>query len=196
MSYVIPVGEAEHEPVSLVDARLHLRIDAEEGAEDREDSLIETLILAARQAAEQFTGRLFAGGLYEMRADAFAACMLFPVAPVGEIVSVGYVDEAGALQTLDVAQYALHAHPDHPALLLVPGTSMPALNWAPGSVRVQFKGGYSEDNPVPAAVIAAIKLTIGHLYANREAVITGTISTEIPQGVQSLLWPYRRGLGV
>lgn len=196
MSYVIPVGEAEHEPVSLADARLHLRIAAEEGAEDFEDTLVESLIRAARQAAEQFTGRLFAGGLYEMRVDAFASCMPIPVAPVGEIVSVEYVDEAGALQALGAGQYALHAHPDHPALLLVPGAALPALHWAPGSVRVKFAGGYGEGSPAPAPVVAAIKLTIGHLYANREAVVVGVSVADLAQGVQSLLWPYRRGLGV
>lgn len=196
MSYVIPVGEAEHEPVSLADARLQVRIAAEDGAEDFEDSLVETLVLAARKAAEEFTGRLFAGGLYEMRADKLSACMLFPVAPVSEIVKVEYVDDTGAVQELGADQYALHAHPDHPALLLVPGAAMPALHWMPGSVRVRFKGGYAKDDPDLAMAIAAMKLTIGHLYANREAVVVGVSVADLSQGVQSLLWPYRRGLGV
>lgn len=46
------------------------------------------------------------------------------------------------------------------------------------------------------AIRAAILLLIGHLFANREAVVTGTIATQVPMGVHALLWPYRIGLGV
>jgi len=45
------------------------------------------------------------------------------------------------------------------------------------------------------AIRAAVLLTLGHLYANRENVITGTVS-EMKEGTRSLLWPYRVGLGV
>lgn len=43
---------------------------------------------------------------------------------------------------------------------------------------------------VNPAIHAAILLMIGHLYAERENV------EEIPRGVQSLLMPYRRNMGV
>jgi len=49
----------------------------------------------------------------------------------------------------------------------------------------------SYDLPLPAAVSAAILLMAGHLYANREAVVTGTISTDLPLSVQFLIAPYR-----
>lgn len=37
----------------------------------------------------------------------------------------------------------------------------------------------------------AILLLVGHWYANREAVVTGTISTVVPLAVERLLW-YRK----
>jgi predicted HD phosphohydrolase len=46
------------------------------------------------------------------------------------------------------------------------------------------------------AIRAAVLLTLGHLYANRENVVTGTIVSEMKEGTRSLLWPYRIGLGV
>lgn len=49
----------------------------------------------------------------------------------------------------------------------------------------------SYELPLPPAVTAAILLLAGHLYANREAVVTGTISTALPMSVQFLLAPYR-----
>lgn len=45
--------------------------------------------------------------------------------------------------------------------------------------------------PLNAAVTAAVLLMAGHLYANREAVVVGTISAALPLSVQFLLAPYR-----
>ena len=43
---------------------------------------------------------------------------------------------------------------------------------------------------------AALLLSVGHLYGNREDVVTGTIATELPQGSRALLNFYRQGMGV
>lgn len=37
----------------------------------------------------------------------------------------------------------------------------------------------------------AVVLLVSHWYANREAVVTGTIATTVPLGVERLLW-YRK----
>ncbi|MDZ7863379.1 head-tail connector protein [Acidovorax sp.] len=49
---------------------------------------------------------------------------------------------------------------------------------------------------VNAAIKAAILLLVGHLFANREDVVTGTIASNLPMGSRVLLQPYRVGLGV
>jgi hypothetical protein len=49
---------------------------------------------------------------------------------------------------------------------------------------------------INAAITAACLLKLGHLFANREEVITGTIATELPLASQSLLMPYRIRMGV
>ncbi len=46
------------------------------------------------------------------------------------------------------------------------------------------------------SVRAACLLILGNLYANREDVVVGTISSEIPMGSRALLTPYRVGWGV
>lgn len=38
----------------------------------------------------------------------------------------------------------------------------------------------------------AVLLLVGHWYANREAVVTGTTSTAVPLAVDRLLWPRKR----
>ncbi|RRW54815.1 phage gp6-like head-tail connector protein [Pseudomonas fulva] len=47
----------------------------------------------------------------------------------------------------------------------------------------------------PASFKAALLLLIGHSYANREAIVTGTIAVELPLAVESLLWSSRDWYG-
>ncbi|MFT4172819.1 MAG: head-tail connector protein [Rhodocyclaceae bacterium] len=45
-------------------------------------------------------------------------------------------------------------------------------------------------------VQAAILLTLGALYGNREDVVIGLTVAELPRGATALLQPYRVGMGV
>lgn len=58
--------------------------------------------------------------------------------------------------------------------------------------------GSAGTNPILAnpSIKAACLLILGSLYSNREDVVIGTISSELPMGSRSLLTPYRVGLGV
>ena len=47
----------------------------------------------------------------------------------------------------------------------------------------------------PASFKSAMLLLIGHSYANREAVVVGTITAEVPMAVESLLWSSRNWSG-
>ena len=42
------------------------------------------------------------------------------------------------------------------------------------------------------SILAVVRLTLGHLYANRESVVTGVTVAELPLGMKDLLRPYRR----
>lgn len=46
------------------------------------------------------------------------------------------------------------------------------------------------------AITAACLLKLGHLYANREEVVVGVGAAALPLASQSLLMPYRIGMGV
>lgn len=59
--------------------------------------------------------------------------------------------------------------------------------------RIGIEIGEDEgQQPPTSALVAAVLLWGGHFYQNREAVVTGTISTIIPFAVDALLAPYRR----
>jgi hypothetical protein len=51
------------------------------------------------------------------------------------------------------------------------------------------------EQPVPASVKAAILLTIGDLYENRESAFVGVSRSDNPTAMR-LLYPYRVGLGI
>lgn len=46
------------------------------------------------------------------------------------------------------------------------------------------------------AIRAAMLLICGHLFANREDVVTGTIATTMPMGSRDLLRPHRKVQGL
>ena len=48
---------------------------------------------------------------------------------------------------------------------------------------------------IEPSIQSACLLKLGHLFANREEVVTGTIATELPQASKALLTPYRVGMG-
>lgn len=48
---------------------------------------------------------------------------------------------------------------------------------------------------INAAITAACLLKLGHLFANREEVVTGTTAVELPLASKSLLMPYRIRMG-
>ncbi|WP_137923948.1 head-tail connector protein [Cupriavidus sp. 2SB] len=58
--------------------------------------------------------------------------------------------------------------------------------------------GTAGDDPMVAnaEIQAAVLLTTGHLYSNREDVVVGATVAELPRGARDLLQPYRVGLGV
>jgi len=177
------------EPISLADAKAHLRVDA-----DGEDALIGLLIGSARQAAEHQLGRALIAQTWELVLDAFPAAEIeIPAAGVSAITSVKYLDSTGAEQTLDSAAYVLDAESTPAYLLPAAGYSWPSTADAVNTVRVRFTAGFGATAAdVPAAIRHWMLLHIGSGYANRESVAAGVSVAELPGRYHaSLLDPYR-----
>lgn len=179
----------ETEPMSVDEAKLHLREPA-----SSQDSLILSLIIAARDYAERFTRCAFAKQTWRLSFDAFPCngVIRLPMPPLIAVKSVKYDDLSGAEQTLDPSQYlvdlgSLPGKIDRPYMVIWPLTRCQA-----NAVRIEFDCGYG-DSPaaIPEGLKAAMKLLIGSWYENREAVNVGNIVTQIPMAVESLLWSYR-----
>lgn len=83
------------EPVSLAEAKAHLRVEVND-----ENSLIQTLITAARQYVETATRRALLQQTWDDKLDAFpCGAIVLPLSPVTSVTSITYLDTAGVSQT-------------------------------------------------------------------------------------------------
>ncbi|MEL7609497.1 MAG: head-tail connector protein [Bacillota bacterium] len=163
------------EPVSLADAKLHLRADG-----TAEDTLISNLIVAAREHCEDETRRALVEQTIEAYPQAFGDPL--PRPPMRDVLSVVYKDSSGVEHTLTAGQDYL-VDIVHERLVLPPRKSWPVFEPYPVSpITIQYTAGYDS---LPKTIRQAMLLLIGHWYVNREAV--GTVGVEIEMAVKRLL---------
>lgn len=174
------------EPITLGEARAHLRITATD-----EDWLIQAYIIAARRRAEDITNRRFITQTLDWHLDFFPGWGLeLPFGKLQSITSVKYVDTAGVQQTLDSSKYLVDAKSDPGRLTPAYGEVWPSTREQMNAVTIRFVCGYGLADAVPWEIRAAMLLMIGHLYNNREDV-TDFQSFMLPNGAEALLAPYR-----
>lgn len=175
MSLIIITPPAT-EPVSLAEARLHLKVDSTD-----DDTLITALIVAAREQAEHRTGRAMITQTLEKVLDAFPADIELPMPPAISITSVKYLDTSGVEQTLASDQYSLDSDSEPGWLTPAYGVTWPATYSAPNAVRVRYTAGYGAASDVPQSIKSWMLLAIGTLYDHRNPVIVGTIVQDLPR---------------
>lgn len=179
------ITAASESPVSLAEAKLHLRID---GTDD--DANVTSLISRATDYAEKQTGRAMVSQQWRLILDGFPCrAIRVPLPPLSSVESITYTDTDGATQTLDSADYLVNPFGLVGEVVPAYGKSWPATLAQPMSVKVEFTCGYEDAASVPAAIKAAILLTIGALDQNREASST-LQSFKLPLGVDALLSAY------
>lgn len=202
------------EPVSIAQAKVHLRVDF-----DEDDDLIEGLIIAARELCEQKMQRAIFNQTYVLSLDQFnygdwrstipverrnplrfsalweSMALRLPMPRLVSVTSITYLDNNGEQQTLDPTTYVVDSSSQ-------PGRIVPAMSltwpttdyYVPGSVKVTLVAGSFGDgvtvNNCPSAIKQAILLLVGHWYSHREAV-TEKPMANLPLAVDALLSPYR-----
>lgn len=105
--------------------------------------------------------------------------------PVTAIDAVAWLDSDGAEVVGDPEDYRVTAK----------GVMRPAIGgqWPSGvggDVVVTFAAGFS-DGEAPKSLLQAARMFMAHLFANREAVASGTIGGEVPLSVTALCTPFR-----
>ncbi len=175
------------EPITLAEAKAHLRVD-----HDEDDDLISNYITSARTQAENYLQRTLLETVWEATFTRFETALKLRKAKVTEIVTVKYLDTAGAEQTLASDKYKLKS--SYEPALLVPafGLSWPATCQDLEAVKVRYKAGYGTTaDKVPQPICQWILLQVGNLYENRETEVLGITSTLSDSFFTGLLDAYR-----
>lgn len=210
------VTPPEMAPVSLTEAKAHLRVEV-----DDDDALIEGLVKAATEHLDGWTGilgRCLVEQEWRHDFDAFARCLALPLGPVISITSITWRRPDGTLSTVASSNFSLVTDSGgRTRVRFKDGFALPTDLHESRAIAVTYKAGYETIPEVPAvppgdgdppdppgspAVPAkttvpdplkvAIMLMAGNWYEQREAVVIGTISSVLPMGVTALIAPYRR----
>lgn len=185
------------EPVTLAEAKAHLRIET--GFTD-DDTLVTSLITAARNMAERLTGRGFITQTWQYTLSSFPAYweppIRLPRGPVQSISSITYLDQAGATQTLDTSVYVFEQSQTSATISLAYNQCWPIPACQANAVTITFVVGYGDASADVAAsaedVRRAMLLMIGDLYRNRESQLVGGggLSSQENRTVAALLAPF------
>jgi uncharacterized phiE125 gp8 family phage protein len=168
--------------VSLADMKEHLRV-----THDDQDDLIGALRDAAVDMVERYTGvRLGPCAGLQWRAEGLASPVRLGAWPVTGINAIAWLDSEGAVVTGDDGGDWRVGVRD--TIMLKPGASLPS--GVAAGVVIDFDAGFTDDNR-PHALVQAVKMFAAHLFRNADAVITGTISGEVPLGFRALCNAYR-----
>lgn len=150
--------------VALADAKLHLRVDGSD-----EDALIGLYLNAAEQSAVGALDRA--------------------VYPDGAALQAAKAAAPGQLATATVAYTAAIAAAEAMADQYEQSLAIDAAERAYARARIAYRQAL-DGIAVTDTIRAAVLLITGHLYANREDVIAGSVSA-MPNGADYLLQPYK-----
>ena len=166
MAPPIRIVDSSVEPVTLDQAKRHLREDLDDTNNDDD---ISELIQAARLDAENRLQRTLIEATWRLRLDAFPPAIELPMPPILSVVAVKYLDEAGVEQTLDPQDYTLDNANEPGFIVPAYGRAWPSTRAAINAVTVDYRAGYGSDaSSVPRPIVAWIKLALADLYESRE----------------------------
>lgn len=192
---VAEVGEigfatAITEPVAVATARAYVR------SAEADDANLARCVAAARAACERFTNRTLAKRSRELRWDRLGQVLSVSQGPLGSISQFGYVNTAGAETLFQTSDYTLEGQLAHATTIrfrenFTAPSDIAADRTNPIFLRGVFGPDAATVGLLPPDVEQAILWTAEHFFDNRNVVITGTIATDLPRGVENVLAPYR-----
>jgi uncharacterized phiE125 gp8 family phage protein len=161
--------------VTTADLKDHLRV-----THSLEDALIGAYGLAATGAIEKASQRLLQVRAATLRLTDLPSGQEPIELPGGAVASITSVTADGAAIT------GCTVLGDSPAILL-PASDWPIVTGQGYPVTITYQAGHAT---VPQALVQAVKLMVGHLYANRSAVGESSMA-ELPLAVGYLIGQYR-----
>ena len=191
------------EPLTLSEAKTHLRVDA-----STEDALITTLLTVARQRCEEYTGRslitqtwrlwLDAAGFNGLWFDGQREAPISALTPDTLALSKGPVQSVSAITSFSEADigtvfassnYFVDSDSVPARIQLRSGASWPSPGRSINFLRIDYVCGYgASGSAVPAALRQGMLQHLAALYEGRgEVVMTG-----MPAACLALYEPFRQ----
>ncbi len=177
------------EPVTLDELKDHLKI-----INDYEDSILESLIKAAREVIEKETNRSFVQQTLLLTFDTWP---VFPIElkkpPLVAVTKLEYKTKEGSLLEWDPFNYLTDDYSFIPKIYLSSQGAFPGDELYPANaVQVTYSAGYETvgsdyTSNIPEIYKHAIKLLAGEWYGIREEVVMGSKPSRIPDGIKRLL---------
>jgi len=183
---LLALDDASVEPISLEEAKKHLRL---EGVLDDEDDLISSMITAAREMAEGRLNRTLVRRVREVAACNWGTIKLLKP-PFVQVESVSYFDADGQSFDVDASDLSVSSIREPATVSLRYGFPAPQLARQDEAIIVRYTAGYAPGE-VPRMIVQWMLLVIGALYAHRESFVAGVSVTMIPEEFNKwLLQPY------
>lgn len=180
---------ADGHPLSVADAKRHLRIDADDTTHDEH---VATLVAAAHRHIENSLGVAVMRQTRRTSLYGFPCGLLWLGAGHNlTVLTVKYYDTAGVQQTMAGSDYVTDAVSRPAYIMAAPLKTWPVAQTRPGGVEVEWQAGWENPSDVPEDIIHAMKLLIGHWDQNREAVVVGSTTATLDMAVDALLNPHR-----
>ena len=180
--------EPSAEPVSIVDAKKHMRVD-----DDSEHVLLQTYLVAARKSAEEFQRRKYITQSITLELPGFSDVMSLPCAPLQSVTSVKYIDTDGVQQTLAASFYDVDTVSEPGRVLLAYEQTWPTARSVYNAIEIIYVVGYgATSGTVPEQFRVAIWQLAAHAFENREPIAFGGSLAQIPLHGLDLLRPSRR----
>tara|TARA_R100001244_G_scaffold47793_2_gene42604 strand:- start:473 stop:1066 length:594 start_codon:yes stop_codon:yes gene_type:complete len=176
------------DPVSLAEMKTHLRVDG-----DDEDAAITDAMADAAAFIETHCNIALAPASWEILFDTPASLPLtLPIWPVTSVDSVTYSNGDSPDPEVEASIYRLVK--GQPATMhLAYDATWPSMRTEAAALRVLVTAGWPGDGASPEVWTGplqarrAIKLVVGHWYANRETVNIGSSVSELPFAAGALL---------
>ena len=178
MSPILVAGPAV-EPVTLAEAKAHLRLDGND-----EDALVGSLVTAARHTLELATRRAFVAQTWRLRLNSWPEprTIVLPLAPVIAVVAVRVIPASGPAVTLGSALYRTAFEADPPSLIV--DATAPS-----GGIEIDASYGFG---PTATDVPAPLRLAILRLVARWFERRGDGDDPVLPADVAALVSPFCR----
>lgn len=187
MSLIVTV-KPTLEPLTLAEAKLHLRVVT---ANVAEDPWINSAISAARKFAETECQISIMQQTLRLTLDCFESVIDLPKGPVSSITSVKYLDMAGVWQTLAATEYALDKNSNPGRISPKFGKIWPVSLPQIAAIEIDYVVGVATAEDVEEGIKSWMKVRIESLYRNRGETTVVQGKLEALPYIDRMLDPFR-----